>query len=249
MTETAIRFRDDPWSRLPWLVPAALVLTLLSQIGFLSLLRQPANQSAPRPVDVQIVELPVTVPAAPQPAPPVPPARRPPPPAKSRVEPPTPRPAQPQPEARVEVPRDPTPPVATESAPSAAATVPVPSAPAAPGAVAGPPAEPPVAALPPLQGPKGPPGGSENMSARAIYKPMPEIPEALRRRTIELVAVARFRVAASGSAQVELVEPTSDPDLNRALLESLRRWRFFPAMQAGKPVTSTLDIRIPVSVK
>ena len=56
-------------------------------------------------------------------------------------------------------------------------------------------------------------------------------------------------VAADGSAQVELIEPTSDPDLNRALLDSLKRWRFFPAMQTGKPVASTVDIRIPVSVK
>jgi protein TonB len=61
--------------------------------------------------------------------------------------------------------------------------------------------------------------------------------------------MARFRVGADGGAEVELVEPTSDPDLNRVLLESLRRWRFFPAMQGGKPVASTIDIRIPISVR
>ena len=93
------------------------------------------------------------------------------------------------------------------------------------------------------------PGGTGNMSARAVYKPMPEIPESLRHRTLELVAVARFRVTATGSAEVELTEPTSDPDLNRVLLETLKRWRFFPAMQAGKPVASTIDIRIPISVR
>ena len=87
------------------------------------------------------------------------------------------------------------------------------------------------------------------MGARALYKPMPEIPESLQRRTIDVVALARFKVAADGSAQVELIEPTSEPDLNRALLDSLKRWRFFPAMQDGKPVASSVDIRIPVSVK
>jgi len=87
------------------------------------------------------------------------------------------------------------------------------------------------------------------MGARALYQPLPEIPDALRRRSIDAVALARFRVAADGSAQVELIEPTSDPDLNRALLDSLRRWRFFPAMQNGQPVASSVDIRIPVSVK
>jgi protein TonB len=87
------------------------------------------------------------------------------------------------------------------------------------------------------------------MGARAIYQPLPEIPEALRHQNIQVVAVARFRVAATGSAQVDLVEPTGDPDLNRALLESLKRWRFFPAMQDGRPVASTIDIRIPISVR
>jgi len=56
-------------------------------------------------------------------------------------------------------------------------------------------------------------------------------------------------VAADGSAQVELIEPTPDPALNSALLETLRKWRFFPAMEAGKPQASTLDIRIPMSVR
>jgi len=87
------------------------------------------------------------------------------------------------------------------------------------------------------------------MGARAIYKPLPEIPDTLRSRNLELVALARFKVAADGSAQVELIEPTSEPDLNRALLEALKRWRFFPAMQNGKAVASSVDIRIPVSVK
>ena len=91
--------------------------------------------------------------------------------------------------------------------------------------------------------------GGGRMGARAIYQPLPQIPEELRRRTIEMVAVARFRVAAHGGAQVELTQPTSDPEVNRVVLESLKRWRFFPAMQDGKPIASTVDIRIPISVK
>ena len=87
------------------------------------------------------------------------------------------------------------------------------------------------------------------MGARAIYKPMPEIPESLRHRALDVIAVARFRVTATGGAEVELVAPTSDPDLNRVLVETLRRWRFFPAMQSGKPIASVIDIRIPISVK
>jgi protein TonB len=87
------------------------------------------------------------------------------------------------------------------------------------------------------------------MGARAIFKPLPEIPEALRRRDLDLVAVARFHVAANGAAEVELIVPTSDAALNRALLEALRRWRFFPAMAQGRPVASAVEIRIPISVR
>lgn len=87
------------------------------------------------------------------------------------------------------------------------------------------------------------------MGARAIYRPLPEIPEELRRRAVDLVAVARFRVGADGGAQVELITPTPDADLNRSLLASLGKWRFFPALDAGKPVASVVDIRIPISVR
>jgi periplasmic protein TonB len=245
VTETALRFRDDPWPRLRWLVPAALGLTLLSQMAFLYLLRQPASPSpVPKPVDIQVIELPAPVPPAARPAPP---ERRSAPPPK-RLDAPAPRPAPAPSEARIEVPRAPMPPVAEEPAtPAPGVTVPVPPAPAAPSGA--PPTQVPLTALPPSRVPQDSAGGTDSMSARAIYKPVPEIPEALRRRTIDLVAVARFRVDATGRAQVELVEPTPDPDLNRALLESLRRWRFFPATRAGRPIASTIDVRIPVSVK
>src|SRR4029077_2389529 len=120
MSGHSIRLRDDPWQRLPWLLPLALLVTALWQMGFLLLLRQPsAPPAAPRPVSVQVVELPVTVnppaarPAAavrttPPPRPgPAPPAGNPPPPR--RPEPSPPRPTPPPVETRVEAPRDPTP--------------------------------------------------------------------------------------------------------------------------------------------
>jgi len=93
------------------------------------------------------------------------------------------------------------------------------------------------------------PVNSGNMGARALYQPMPEIPDSLRSRNIDLVAVARFRVAADGSAQVELIEATPEPTLNSALLDTLAKWQFFPAMHNGRPVASIIDIRIPISVK
>jgi periplasmic protein TonB len=113
------------------------------------------------------------------------------------------------------------------------------------------PAKPKPAPLPPPQAPaissQAPPN-TGNMGARALYQPMPVIPEELRHHPMDLVAVARFHVAANGSATVELVQPTPEPQLNSALLNALASWRFFPAIENGHPVASIIDIRIPISV-
>jgi protein TonB len=229
---SAAAYRGDSWRRLPWLLPSALLLSLLSLTGFIALLTGPRYRPAPQaPVEVQLVELPptpATPAAAPSPPPPIAepePLPLPEPEAKPLPEPPPPPPPPRRP-PRIVRPEKPAP--AVPPPPAAAPAAPAPTAPLRDAA---------------------PPAGAV-MGARAIYKPLPEIPEELRRRTtLALVAVARFHVAADGSAQVELIEPTPDPSLNQALMATLRKWRFFPAMEAGRPVASDLDIRIPVSVK
>jgi len=222
---------------------ASVLLTLLSLMGFLRILEEPPTVvPVPPPVRVEIVEIPATIqPPVSPPAPKVAPSRPPPPPKPEPARKPQEAPAPP---SLVDAPRDLQLPAEPAPSPQAAApgpqvARPSPSLPATIPATPSPGAQSSGSALP----------GGGQMGARALYKPMPEIPDALRRRSLELVALARFKVAADGSAQVELIEPTSEPDLNRALLDALKRWRFFPAMQDGKAVASSVDIRIPVSVK
>jgi protein TonB len=90
--------------------------------------------------------------------------------------------------------------------------------------------------------------GSSSSGARAIYAPMPKIPEELRENPLRTVAIARFEVAADGEATVKLISPTPYPRLNEILIETLKSWRFFPAVVHGKPVASTFEVRIPVVV-
>jgi len=240
----AIQLEDNPWRRLPWLGTSGAFLTLLSLMGFVRMLSYAPDASpAQRPIDVQLFEVAAPVPQAPLPKPrpvarplpaPAPPKTvTPPPPSVPEITPPTSKVEAPEPEV--------------ESAPPATQAY---TAPAAPPGPPSPPADtapqPSVAAVP--RGPVGPPNGGR-MGARAIYQPMPAIPDELRRQNLSVVAVARFRVAANGSAQVELVETTSNAELDHVLLEALKRWRFFPGMQDGKPVPSTVDIRVPISVK
>lgn len=99
--------------------------------------------------------------------------------------------------------------------------------------------------------PKGSSRGNQsaNSGARAIVQPMPKIPEDLRAEAFKSAALARFHIAVDGSAEVELAKPTPFPRLNRILLDSLKQWRFMPAIKSGRPVASTEEILVKVEVK
>ena len=90
-----------------------------------------------------------------------------------------------------------------------------------------------------------PPAGSP---ARVISQPMPSLPDDLREDAYQAVAIARFDIHADGTIEVELSKPTQNPRLNSLLLETLRQWRFFPAMQGGQPVESHQDVRVHFNV-
>jgi protein TonB len=96
-------------------------------------------------------------------------------------------------------------------------------------------------------------GGGGNMfassGARAIIRPMPQIPDDLRGEAFNSVALARFHVTVDGSATVELARPTPNPRINHILLETLKKWRFMPAIRNGRPVPSTEDVLIKIEVK
>ena len=70
----------------------------------------------------------------------------------------------------------------------------------------------------------------------------------MREQAYQTVATARFVIHVDGSVDVELVKPTPNPRLNQILLEALRKWRFFPALQGGRPVESRQDVRVHFNV-
>lgn len=87
------------------------------------------------------------------------------------------------------------------------------------------------------------------MAARATDHPLPELPAGLGLDG-ELVATARFRIAADGSATVELTKPTAEPGLDRLLLAALQKWRFTPAYDDfGRAVASTIELRLTISAR
>jgi protein TonB len=92
-------------------------------------------------------------------------------------------------------------------------------------------------------------GAAENVGARALYAPVPQIPDDLREDVFSALAIAHFVVDREGQVQVTLVQATSNPRLNQVILASLRTWKFFPATRDGIPVASEFDLRIPIAVQ
>lgn len=90
-----------------------------------------------------------------------------------------------------------------------------------------------------------PPGATQ---ARLLSQPLPVLPEDLREEAYRADAVARFDVHPDGSSDVELIKPTQNPRLNQILLEALHQWRFFPALENGRPVESHRDVRVHFNV-
>jgi protein TonB len=91
--------------------------------------------------------------------------------------------------------------------------------------------------------------GTDSSGARAIYAPQPVIPDSLREEALQTVAVARFKVSYEGQVEVSLTTPTESPQINQLLLETLKRWRFFPAIKSGVAIDSQFDLRIPISIQ
>ena len=91
--------------------------------------------------------------------------------------------------------------------------------------------------------------GNDASGARAIYAPTPTIPDDMREDVFEAVAVAHFKVSPDGAVEVTLEQPTPNPRLNQILLNTLRQWKFFPAMRDGIAINSEFDMRIPITVE
>ena len=217
---------DTPWRRLPWSLPLALAICagVLWEFGRI-LERPPLHQTMPASIEAELVELP------------------PPPIVEHVVRPEPERPKLAPQRAKIPAPAPiaPTAPlIAAPSAPASEDRTPAPAAPPPPPAQAQPAARP---------APDTRSAGTATLGAQAIVRPMPQIPDDLREDAFNAVAVARFHIAADGTATFDLAKPTPNPRLNRLLLEKLREWRFFPAMRDGKPVASDQEIRINFEVK
>ncbi|HZE60078.1 MAG TPA: TonB family protein [Burkholderiales bacterium] len=210
---------DGAWRRFSMVLPAVIV-AWASILWLLGLLlAREPIAPPPQPIDARLIELPSEAP----------------PPAEATP--------APKPPPAVRMPRRIERPVAPEAE--------APPTPEAPNVEPEPQAAPPTPAPPPAAAAPSPPTTFQPAptAARALYNPLPKIPDELRDRASSAEALARFTIAADGTVSVELVTPTPDPLLNRLILETLRTWRFSPATENGKPVPSSQELRVRVEIR
>jgi periplasmic protein TonB len=241
-------FLDEPWRRFAWIAPLSVLLWVAALFCFSILLRQTAPPSPElKPLEARIVELPAAGglqggPAAVRPHP-------------AAVKPNPAIVAKPVPvihartivhhRAKIKPIVPPVPPSPTGTSKSEA---PVAAAPASPATSTGGTAAGEGVSAGSGSG-SGSGMGSDSGGARAIYSPVPKIPDDLREVAFEAVAVAHFLVSYDGKVKVNLAKPTSDSRLNQILLSTLEQWRFFPAMRGGVAIDSEFDVRIPITVQ
>jgi periplasmic protein TonB len=236
--QTASPFLDEPWRRLAWIAPLSIAIWAGVLLAFALVLKQTAPPLPElKPIEARIVELPPAAglqggpAAAPHPVAPAPPKPK------------------PQVEVRRKAPAHPHKLIIPEAPPSFAGTrkeAPAESSASTKGAATSGSAE---SSGAPQEKGGGSGLGSDSLGARAIYSPVPKIPDDLREVAFEAEAVAHFEVTYDGSVKVTLAKPTADPRLNQILLSTLQQWRFFPAMKGGVAIDSAFDVRIPISVQ
>jgi protein TonB len=236
---------DDPWRRMLWLLPAAILAWIVLLMVFAGLLEQSAPPPPElKPIEARIVEMPApvgglqggggaSIQAKPQPKPVVKPAPHP-----RAITPPK-TAVTPPPSAEGTLRRKSKEPPA-ESRPTTGSS-------SADTSTESPADESSSGSESTTTGGAGP--GSDATGARAIYAPAPVIPDDLREDVLQTEAVASFKVSADGNVEVSLTTPTPNPRLNQLLLETLRQWRFFPATRAGVAIDAAFDLRIPITVQ
>ncbi|HTY55607.1 MAG TPA: energy transducer TonB [Candidatus Binataceae bacterium] len=242
---------DQPWRRIAWVAPLSVLVWAAVLVCFSLLLEQTAPPAPElKPIEAHIIELPpvggLQGGAAAAPA----------------AHPAAPAPAKPKPQ--VEVKHHEAPVIHHRPKPYV-----IPVAPPSPLGIKKGPAEeaPPATSASVSKGATGESGGggagiaggtgegsgrgigSDSAGARALYAPVPKIPDDLREDVFEAVAVAHFKISYEGNVTVSLATPTSNPRLNQILLETLKQWRFFPAMKNGVAIDSEFNVRIPISVQ
>lgn len=138
---------------------------------------------------------------------------------------------------------------ASDSGPSS----PPPAPPPAPLPPVSPPPPPP-AALPPVSPPPAPrpvpppppPAAPVSSDPVLVSQPKPVLPDDVNFDDIHSNFFGLFTIHADGSTDVKMVSSTGDNRVDQIVLDTVRKWKFRPAILNGKPVQSFERLEVQV---
>jgi len=128
-------------------------------------------------------------------------------------------------------------PIETQS--QASATAPQPSPQPAPPPV--------VQQQPPPPKPAPPPGPTED--AQPSNQVYPDIPDDLKTDDYQSFVRVKVDIDSNGSFTVTLVSSSGDEEIDRRVLDALKKWKWSPALSDGVPIESTERFRFNFEVQ
>ena len=98
---------------------------------------------------------------------------------------------------------------------------------------------------PKIYGAGGVEGAAPDISPQKTYQAAPVYPEAARRNNWEGDTVLQALISSDGKpGSITVVSSSGHPQLDQAAIRAVRRWRYRPANQGGKPVACYIRITI-----
>jgi TonB family protein len=76
----------------------------------------------------------------------------------------------------------------------------------------------------------------------------PVIPDSLKTEDLKTFVRVKVEVAADGSANVVLRTSSGNPDVDKLILDALKKWKWKAALREGTPVASTQLFKFEIEI-
>ena len=90
---------------------------------------------------------------------------------------------------------------------------------------------------------------SKRIDAKVLDSPTPEIPSEMQDEAFKTAVTARFSIAADGKVAVALLSTSGNEDIDKIVLDTLKKWKFQPATVNDEPVASSRKLKIELEVE
>ncbi|MFI5386588.1 MAG: energy transducer TonB [Fimbriimonadales bacterium] len=100
---------------------------------------------------------------------------------------------------------------------------------------------------PPKPDPPKPKGATKD--SEPVSQIQPEIPDSLKSQDLKTFVRVRVEIAEDGNFEVILRTSSGNPEVDRLVLNALKKWKWKPALKDGEPVKSTQLFKFEIEVK